>query len=134
MRKTEMKRFKRLLEEKQGEFLYVDRVLSEDFIVNSDDRPDELDQASVDVEQSMRIRQRNREILFQRKIMAALKRIEEGSYGLCETCEEPIDLNRLKARLTSTLCVACKEESERREQASAAGRKHKSLGETLRRI
>lgn len=38
----------------------------------------------------------------------ALKRIEEGAYGICSNCGNPIPPERLEARPESTLCVACK--------------------------
>ena len=38
----------------------------------------------------------------------ALARIENGSYGICKYCKEPIDEQRLRARPTSSSCVACK--------------------------
>ncbi len=133
MKKTLLKKFKRIFEEQQRQLLYNDRVLRDDFNVNSDDRPDEVDQATTDAEQSMRIRLRNRERLYLKKVKEALARIEEGIFGMCETCEEPIEIRRLEARPTATLCVACKEEEERREILSASGLKHKSLGESFSR-
>lgn len=109
--------------------LFNDKILREEFSVNADDRFDEIDQATTDVEQSMRMRLCNRETLYLKKVEDALLRIEEGTFGLCETCEEDIGLKRLEARPTATLCVSCKEEQERREIHTAAGLTHKSLGE-----
>jgi RNA polymerase-binding transcription factor DksA len=43
-----------------------------------------------------------------RDILAALKRIEDGSYGICKYCQKPIDQKRLQARPTSGACVDCK--------------------------
>jgi DnaK suppressor protein len=126
-------KFKRIFEEQRRQTLFNDRVLREDFNVCSDDRYDEIDQATTDSEQSMRMRLRNRETLLLRKINGALKRIEEGSFGLCDECGEEIELRRLEARPTATHCVGCKEEQERREQLSAAGRAHKSQGEAFSR-
>src|SRR5438309_11660194 len=37
----------------------------------------------------------------------ALAKLEEGSYGLCDACGDPIALARLKARPESVLCIAC---------------------------
>src|SRR6266571_1244095 len=44
----------------------------------------------------------------------ALARIDEGSYGTCESCGEPIGKARLQAFPRATLCVACKQREERR--------------------
>lgn len=133
MRQSEIKRFKRIFEEQKNEILYNDRVIREDFSVNSDDKLDEIDQANTDVEQSMRMRLRNRETLYLKKVEEALRRIEDGLFGLCESCQEPIEKKRLLARPTATLCVSCKEDQERTEILTAAGRRHKSLGEAFSR-
>ena len=109
----------------------VTRILREDFNVNDDDKYDEVDQATTDTEQAMRMRLRNRELLYLKKIDQALKRIEDGLFGQCDTCEEDIEVRRLEARPTATLCIACKEEEERMEVLTASGRRPKSLGMTF---
>nr|WP_269329020.1 TraR/DksA C4-type zinc finger protein [Kineosporia babensis] len=45
---------------------------------------------------------------------AALGRIEAGTYGVCESCAEPIALPRLEAFPRAALCVSCKQKQERR--------------------
>lgn len=134
MKKEVLKRFKKLFEQQKSNVLYNDKVIREDFAVNSDDRMDDVDQASADVEQALRMRLRNREMLLVKKIDDALKRIEAGTFGLCESCENDIEIKRLEARPTATLCIACKEDEERREVLTADGRRHKSLGMALPRI
>jgi DnaK suppressor protein len=47
-----------------------------------------------------------------REIEAALRRIDDGSYGNCERCEEPIDPRRLDADPTARLCIDCASNSE----------------------
>lgn len=133
MRKSDLEKFARIFESQRRGILYNDRILRDDFNVNSDDRYDEVDQATTDVEQSMRIRLRNRERLYLLKIEEALRRIEEGTFGECETCGEDIERRRLQARPTATLCVSCKEDEERKEILTASGRKPKSLGEAFSR-
>ena len=53
-----------------------------------------------------------RELLAQNE--RALARIEAGTYGVCESCGEPIGKARLQAFPRATLCVACKQREERR--------------------
>jgi len=53
------------------------------------------------------------------KIHSALGRIEDGSFGLCESCEEEIEQRRLNARPVSTMCISCKEMHERKEKVYA---------------
>jgi DnaK suppressor protein len=50
------------------------------------------------------------------KIKAALERIEEGTYGICENCGERISTERLKARPVTTLCISCKKKQETQEK------------------
>lgn len=47
-------------------------------------------------------------------IDAALKRIEDGTYGICSNCGKPISPERLEARPWATLCIDCQRERERR--------------------
>src|SRR6516164_1057765 len=133
MKKEKMKKFKKIFKAQRGSILFNDRIMREDFEVCADDRYDEIDQAQTDIEQSMRMRLRNREMLYIKKVDEALRRIEEGSFGECEECGEDIELRRLEARPTATLCVSCKEEQERKEVLTAAGRMHKSIGEAFSR-
>ncbi|MBL7715462.1 MAG: TraR/DksA C4-type zinc finger protein [Bdellovibrionales bacterium] len=133
MRKATVLKFKRLFLQQRESVLYADKVLREDFSVSTDDRMDEVDQASSDAEQAMRMRLCNREVLYVKKLDEALRRIEDGTFGTCTECDEDIELRRLEARPTATLCVSCKEEEERREGMMATGRLHKSLGETFSR-
>lgn len=134
MRKSTLKRFKSIFEAQRSAILYNDRILREDFAVNEDDKYDEVDQATVDTEQSMRMRLRNRERLYLKKIELALKRIDEEVFGICDSCGEDIEPRRLEARPTATLCVGCKEEEERREVLNASSLRHKSLGDALPRM
>ena len=133
MNKEKLKKFKKLFEAQRKSALFNDRVVREDFSVCDDDRYDEIDQATTDIEQSMRMRLRNRESFYLKKVDEALERIEDGTFGECEACGEDIELRRLEARPTATLCVSCKEEQERKETFTAAGRESKSLGETFSR-
>src|SRR6476660_3513778 len=113
MDKQTLVQFKNMFEEQRNQLTFTQGLMDENFHVNPDDMMDETDLTSAELEQSMRLRLRNRETLFVKKIDEALKRIHSGEFGQCESCEEEIDLKRLQARPTTTLCVACKEEQER---------------------
>jgi len=43
------------------------------------------------------------------EIEEALKRIEEGTYGICEMCDEPIQEERLKIKPYAKYCIICRE-------------------------
>jgi DnaK suppressor protein len=63
-------------------------------------------------EHELALTQNARELLAQ--IERALARIDDGSYGTCESCGEPIGKARLQAFPRATLCVKCKQREERR--------------------
>jgi DnaK suppressor protein len=63
-------------------------------------------------EHELALTQNARELLAQ--IERALGRIEDGSYGVCESCGEPIGKARLQAFPRAVLCVSCKQREERR--------------------
>jgi DnaK suppressor protein len=63
-------------------------------------------------EQEMSLLATSRESTLQ--IDRALARIEDGTYGTCEACDQPIGKLRLQAFPRATLCVSCKQKQERR--------------------
>lgn len=125
-------KFKTLFETEKQKLLRSTRIVSENFTAHSDDLMDEMDFTSFEIENQMRMRLRNREALYLKKIDEALERIQSGVFGLCDKCEEDIELKRLEARPTTTLCVACKESQERSEKLHIDGHQHKSLGRTVK--
>lgn len=78
--------------------------------------PDLVDRASSETDRAIELRARDRQRKLISKIDAALKRIEDGSYGYCEDTGEPISLRRLDARPTATLSIEAQERHERREK------------------
>ena len=117
LKKSDLKRFKQILEEKKEALLKAAREsLQEDMTLDTNDLPDEMDLASSEYLQSFTFRLRGRERFFLDKIDQALKRIEDNTFGNCESCEEPISVKRLEARPETTLCIRCKEDQERVER------------------
>jgi DnaK suppressor protein len=78
--------------------------------------PDFADRASIETDRALELRTRDRERKLITKIDAALKRIEDGSYGYCEETGDPISLRRLEARPIATLSIDAQERHERREK------------------
>jgi DnaK suppressor protein len=78
--------------------------------------PDLADRASVESERSLELRTRDRERKLIAKIVAALERIQDGSYGYCEETGDPISLSRLDARPIATLTIEAQERHEKRER------------------
>jgi len=94
-KKSDLKKFKKILEDKREALVKAAREsLQEDMTLDTNDLPDEMDLASSEYLQSFTFRLRGRERFFLDKIDQALKRIEDGSFGMCETCEEPISVKR----------------------------------------
>jgi DnaK suppressor protein len=79
--------------------------------------PDPTDRASHEANRNFMLRIRDREHKLINKIKAALDRIEAGTYGICETCDEFISVERLKARPVTTQCIECKTKEEAMEKA-----------------
>ena len=118
LNKKDLKRFKTMLEDSKRQLLQSARkTLSEESSFDTDDLPDEIDLASSEYSQSLVFRLRDREKFLLAKIDKALKRIDDGSFGICEKCEEEISLKRLEARPVTTLCIRCKEEQEKKEKS-----------------
>ncbi len=78
--------------------------------------PDIADRASSETDRSLELRTRDRQRKLISKIDAALKRIDDGSYGYCEETGDPISLKRLDARPIATLSIEAQERHERRER------------------
>ncbi|HAR42474.1 MAG TPA: conjugal transfer protein TraR [Bdellovibrionales bacterium] len=110
---------KLLLEEKQRILNNSKNALQNELSLSPDDLPDETDLAASEVNQNLVFKLRDRERQLLGKIDEALHRMDEGVFGLCEDCEEPIEPRRLEARPVSTLCIACKERQEHREKIFA---------------
>ena len=117
MRKREIDSFQKLLTEQRAQILSnADRTLREEMILDQNDLPDEMDLATAEYNQGLVFRLRDRERFLLSKVDKALEKIEEGEFGICEDCDESINIKRLKARPVTTLCIRCKEEQERREK------------------
>jgi DnaK suppressor protein len=81
--------------------------------------PDPTDQATAELDSNFQLRLRGREQKLLKKIDEAIARIDEGSYGVCESCGGEIGIKRLEVRPVTTLCIACKEEQEEAEKRQA---------------
>lgn len=77
---------------------------------------DMADRASSESDRTLELRTRDRQRKLISKIDAALRRIEEGTYGYCEDSGEPIGVARLVARPVATLSLEAQEKHERREK------------------
>ncbi|MBI3013485.1 MAG: RNA polymerase-binding protein DksA [Candidatus Tectomicrobia bacterium] len=102
-----------LLKKKQG---LQNGSLQEGIQVVKEDLPDTVDRSALESDRNFVLRLKDRERKLLKKIDEALERIESGEFGTCDACGEEIGVERLKVRPEATLCIACKEEQERREK------------------
>lgn len=120
MNKRDLKRFKDILLERQKALGQNTETINQQSVVFSpDDLADEVDLASSETDQAINLKLRDRERFLLRKIEKALKKIDDGEYGECESCGDPIGTKRLEARPVTDLCIRCKEEQEARERVFA---------------
>lgn len=74
------------------------------------------DRASLETEAGVELRTRNRYLKLIGKIDAALRRIEDKSYGYCEETGDPIGIKRLEARPIATMTIEAQERHEKLEK------------------
>ena len=79
--------------------------------IPSDNHPGDMATSTFDRELDATL-EGNEERLLQ-AIDAALQRIEDGTYGICQSCGEPIAPERLEALPWTTRCIDCKRREER---------------------
>ena len=75
--------------------------------------PDALDQTQFATERDLAVSLINHESQLARLVQGALRRMQEGSYGVCLACEEPISAKRLQAVPLAELCLGCQERADR---------------------
>ncbi len=115
-----MLRFKKILEAQRDELLgNAQKTITGEIHLDPDDFPDEIDAASSEMNLAFQGRLRERERGLISKIQQALRKIEEGVYGECESCGEEISLKRIEARPVAELCIDCKAEQEAFERRNA---------------
>ena len=116
MNQRQLKLFQRLLLARRQELLDEAERTVGGMTDSKENFPDPTDRASLESNRNAMLRIRDRERKLINKIDDALKRIDDGSYGLCESCSGPIGLDRLKARPVTTLCIDCKSDQEAQER------------------
>ena len=118
--KAKLNEFKELLIKRRDSLISAAKqTLSTEMELSPDGRFDEVDQASSEYMQAFSFRLRGREQYLMKKIALALRKIDDGSFGICEECDEQISLKRLQARPEAPLCIQCKEAQEKEEAVYA---------------
>lgn len=110
MTKTEIENYKRILLDKQAEL--------EKFVRNRDGiaiekAADAIDEVQHATERELAIRNLDRETILLRNVRSALRRIQDGSFGICMHCDEEISPKRINAVPWAPYCIQCQEEADR---------------------
>jgi len=123
LNKKDIVYFKKLILERKDEIVSEIKHISEDTLKKSqrDAAGDisgytyhmaDIATDTYDREFSMGIASNERKLIYD--IDDALKKIEEGSYGICEDCKNLIAKTRLKAIPYARLCLKCQEKREKK--------------------
>lgn len=119
MQTNDVQFFKELLLKQRSDILNKTATLKQDQAIEGTVQGDEADLAVSEQGLSLTLRLQERDTQHLQKIDRTLGKIDEGSFGLCEQCEEELPKQRLMARPVANLCVSCKEEQESREKVFA---------------
>lgn len=117
MDKKQQAYFKQKLEDMTNNLLSEAEKTIHEMTDSSDNYPDPTDRATAESDRNFELRIRDRERKLIAKIKAAIERIEEGTYGICDECGDEITHKRLEARPVTTLCIECKTKQENYEKA-----------------
>lgn len=109
--------FRNELENKKREILDEAGKTMNEMTDQTSNVPDPNDRATIESGRSFELRIRDRERKLLSKIDEAIARIDEGTFGICEDCDEEIGLKRLEARPVTTLCIDCKTAQETQEKS-----------------
>ena len=113
MTRTELAKYKQILDAKQAELA---RVLRNREAIAIEKSADALDEVQHAAERELAIRNLDRESGLLRQVKGGLARIDDGSYGICVHCEEDINPKRLNAVPWAQYCIQCQELADRRSR------------------
>ena len=116
-RKLDLKTYRKLLEEKREEFQHDLKVLADQATgrdrLSKQVAREDFDEAggdaatdAVERSQNLAVIENLRDLL--ENVNQALRKVEEGSYGVCEVCDKNIPKKRLEALPYATMCTECR--------------------------
>jgi DnaK suppressor protein len=111
--KTDVAKYKQILEERQAELA---GILRNRDAITIEKSPDALDEVQNAAERELAIRNLDRESNLLRNVRAALRRIDEGTFGVCVHCEEDISPKRINAVPWTPFCISCQEQHDKAQQ------------------
>ena len=116
LKKEKLEAFRKLLTQNINELLSEAGKTVSEMTNGKENFPDPNDRASLESDRNFELRIRDRERRLIVKMQEAIKRIDDGVYGICEACGGPISEKRLTARPVTTDCIDCKTKQEKLEK------------------
>lgn len=117
MKPEKVEFFRQMLIKKINELLdEASKTVSEMTYGVKENYPDPNDRASLESDRNFELRIRDRERKLIMKMQEAIKRMDDGVFGVCDLCTGPISEKRLMARPVTTLCIECKMKQEKMEK------------------
>ena len=116
MKPEKMELFRVMLTQKIAELLEDAGKTVSEMTVSKENFPDPNDRASLESDRNFELRIRDRERKLIAKMQEAIRRIDEGTFGICGDCGGPISEKRLLARPVTTQCIDCKTKQEKIEK------------------
>jgi DnaK suppressor protein len=120
MRNKRLARYKELLEAKQQELSKGFRTRNHIALARA---PEMEEGAQMLVEQDLAVQSRDLAAALLRQIWAALDRIDDGSFGTCQSCGTEIHPRRLDAVPWASFCTHCQETLDQQQKEVAAQRR-----------
>jgi DnaK suppressor protein len=112
MTEAELNKFKNILEANQAELA---QLVGKREGIAIEKSPDAFDEVQHSTERELAIRNLDRESSLLRNVRAALRRIDDGTFGVCLHCEEDISPKRLAAVPWTAFCIRCQEIADRKQ-------------------
>ena len=116
MRPEKLELFRVMLTQKITELLEDAGKTVSEMTVAKENFPDPNDRASLEADRNFELRIRDRERKLIAKMQEAIRRIDDGTFGICDNCGGPISEKRLLARPVTTQCIDCKIKLEKIEK------------------
>jgi DnaK suppressor protein len=107
MKPEKLRNIKKLLLRKLNELQFKMIHASFDDIVVKDNPADIMDKASIEFENYIKVKMKDRDRFLLRELQGAIMRIDQGAFGICEACGSKISERRLLAMPTSRFCMVC---------------------------
>jgi RNA polymerase-binding protein DksA len=125
MNKKELARFQKLIEAERDRVRRNLGIIEEEISDRTSNKTSAsqgysnhmADVGSDAMDQEQAFLHASQETEYLKQLDAALKRIADGTYGVCEECKDKIPLKRLEAYLAAEFCVACKSKQEKLQRS-----------------